>query len=64
MDAMTEKLAEQVAELKAEKAELERDCVILASRLYLDDDGTMAPETVRVMQKMRPKVDAILKAVA
>ena len=63
MTLYQEALAE-ITELKRDKAELERDCIILASRLYLEDDNSFAPETLRVMRRMRPKVAELLKETA
>lgn len=43
-------------------ADLERDCLTLAFRLYGEDDKTFAPETREVMSRWRPKCFDALKA--
>ena len=43
-------------------AQLERDCLTLALRLYGEDWDTFAPETREVMERWRPRVEALLQA--
>lgn len=42
-------------------AQLERDCLTLALRLYGEDQSTFAPETAEVMARWRPRVEALLE---
>ena len=42
-------------------AQLERDCMTLALRLYSEDQDTFAPETRECMGRWRPRVEALLQ---
>ena len=41
-------------------AELEKDCLTLAMRLYGESDDTFSPETYEVMKRWRPVMEAAL----
>jgi len=41
--------------------ELERDCLMLAVRLYAEPAETCSPETLAVMDKWRPRVEALIR---
>ena len=45
-------------------AALDSDCMTLALRLYGEDDATLAPETMEVMDRWRPRVAALLDCCA
>ena len=47
-------------ESAAKIAELERDCMTLALRLYAEDYATFSPETMECMDRWRPRVYALL----
>ena len=42
-------------------AELERDCMTLALRLYGENPDTFAPETRECMARWRPRIEALLQ---
>jgi len=42
-------------------AELERDCMTMALRLYGDNPDTFASETRECMARWRPRVEALLQ---
>ena len=52
----------ELCEYEARIAELERDRLILAARLYAETD--FAPETAEVMDRMRPLVEAEMNRAA
>lgn len=50
-----------LAKMTAAARELERDCMTLALRLYAERPETFAPETLAVMDKWRPRVEALIR---
>ena len=48
----------QVSEIRGR---IESDLMTLALRLYGEDPDTFAPETREVMDRMRPKIEAMLR---
>ena len=40
--------------------QLERDCMTLVLRLFGEDDNTLSPETLSVMERWRPRAGALL----
>lgn len=41
-------------------ARLKQDCLTMALRLYGEDPDTFSPETAEVMDRWRPRVEALL----
>ena len=41
--------------------QLQKDAMVMALRLYGESYDTFAPETMEVMDRWRPKVEALLK---
>jgi predicted nuclease with TOPRIM domain len=63
-DELQERMAQEIERAKspltAERDALYADAMVMACRLYGESDGTFAPETIEVMKRWRPKVDAVL----
>ena len=52
-------VAESFAELCNFSRTLERDCLTLALRLYGEDQASFAQETAEVMDRWRPRINAL-----
>ena len=54
-------LRDVIGSIERAMQKLESDRMTLALRLYGEDPDTFAPETAAVMDRMRPKIEALLR---